>query len=155
MLQIKKERSKSPGYRAARIFRTSACLLDRELAVLGLCHGQIPYLVTLLENEGSTQDELAAHIRVNRAATARTLKGMEKAGLVTRKENPENRRQNLVYLTDKSKEVIEDVLAILDAHNNRMLNGFSKEEKALLLSLMDRVIDNVDSAIQEGCNDHG
>ncbi|QJB55091.1 MarR family transcriptional regulator [Pseudodesulfovibrio sp. zrk46] len=149
---FKETKKKSPSYRAARIFRTNACLLDKKLAALGLCHGQLPYLLGVATQAGQTQDELATSIRVHRAATARTLKGMEDAGLITRKENPENRRQKLVYPTDKANALIDDVLAILDEQNELMLKGFTTEEKIQLLTLMDRVLDNLDNAIKEGCN---
>lgn len=135
------------------MFRTSVCLIDRKIASLGLCHGQVPYLFSIVEEEGQTQDELAAHIRVNRAATARTLKSMEKAGLITRQPNPENRRQNLVYPTAKAKGLTDKVLAILDDHNDMMLTEFSTDEKMQLLSLMDRVIDNMDATLKEGCDE--
>lgn len=155
MVNFDELRRKSPGHRAARIFRSNAWLMDRKVSELGLCHGQLPYLVATLEKEGQTQDELATYIRVNRAATARTLKAMEKAGLVTRKENPENRRQKLVYPTAKAKTIINDVIGILDAHNAMMLDGFSDEERTTLFSLMDRVIDNLDKAVSEDSDDHG
>ena len=154
MTSFKDDRRKSPGYRAARIFRTNACLLDRQVSSLGLCHGQIPYLIAITEKEGQTQDELGASIRVTRAATARTLKGMEKAGLITRKENPDNRRQKLVYPTEQANNLMEKLHIILAAHNDLMLTGFSEEEKTQLFSLMDRLIDNVEDALKEGCNEH-
>ncbi|WP_319469108.1 MarR family winged helix-turn-helix transcriptional regulator [uncultured Pseudodesulfovibrio sp.] len=143
-MDFKKQRAASLGYRIARLFRMNSCRLDRWLAEFGLCHGQVPYLISITEKSGQTQDELAAQVHVHRAATARILKNMEAAGLVTRKENPENRRQNLVFPTDKSCALIGDVVDVLDIHNETLLKGFSDEERELLFSMMDRILENAE-----------
>lgn len=137
------------------LFRTNACMLEKRLSTIGIVYGQAPYVIATNENEGQTQDELAAQIRVNRAATARHLKAMEKADLIIRKENPNNRRQKLVYPTEKSKALVKDLLAILDEYNNSIFNGFSQEEKDILLSLMDRAMANTEALrCNGGRNEH-
>lgn len=147
MIDFKERRKSSLAYRVSLLYRLNTSLLERFLADFEYCPGQIPYIISTIEKEGQTQDELAALIRVNRAATARTLKKMEKAGLVVRKENPENRRQNLVYPTDKSKANLDDLLEILDQHNAIMFEGFSDEERQQAVGFMNRVISNVQRAV--------
>lgn len=154
MLPLQQEQSDSPGRRAALIFRTNALLLDRKMARLGLCSGQVPYIIALARREGWTQDELSVSVRVNRAATARTLKAMERSGLVTRRVNPENKRQKLVSPTNKAKAMVPELLEILNAHHEHMLAGFSTKDKRLLLTLMDRVIDNIEAMLHQGEDDH-
>lgn len=156
MRNYREERGGRLGFRISRIFRMNACLLDKKLAVLGLSVGQVPYINTTLEQEGQTQDDLAARVCVNRAATARTLKTMEKMGLITRKENPENRRQKLVYPTDKSRAVHGDLLAILDEYNELMFRDFSSDDKTTLIQLLDRVVNNIQDELDayEDTNDN-
>jgi DNA-binding MarR family transcriptional regulator len=157
MTDFKKIRSKSYSFRVAHLFKINACQLDRQLSKLDLCHGQVPYIAAIVEKDGQTQDELAGLILVHRAATARTLKNMEATGLVTRKVNPKNRRQKLVYATDKSRALVDDMLKILDAHNQTMFAGFSEEEKTMTLKLMDHAINNVQAVLDnpETDNDLG
>ncbi len=154
MTKFQKDRRESPGYRIARLSRVNACLLERKVAGMGLCGGQIPYIIAILEKGGQTQDELAASIHVNRAATARMLKNMENAGLITRTENLENRRQKLVWPTEKAEALVDDLLDVLTEHNDMLLAGFSREEKLHFLSLLDRVIVNVDRLLNKdgGCH---
>ncbi|CCH48248.1 MarR family winged helix-turn-helix transcriptional regulator [Pseudodesulfovibrio piezophilus] len=143
MIDFRKRRLDSLGFRVARLFRINGCLLEKKLAGSGLTMGQVPYIQITLEKGGQTQDQLAARACVNRAATARTLKTLEKLDFVVRKENPKNRRQKLVYPTDKAREVLPHLLGILDEHDDMMFNDFSTEEKELLLRLLDRVIGTV------------
>lgn len=154
MTKFRKERRESSGYRIARLFRKNSCLLERKVSGMGLCSGQIPYIMATIEKGGQTQDELAAHMYVNRAATARMLKNMEAAGFITRTENPENRRQNLVWPTKKAEAVVDDLLNVLIEHNKLILTGFSREEKLQFLNLLDRVIINIDTLLKNdgGCH---
>ncbi|MFA6810553.1 MAG: MarR family winged helix-turn-helix transcriptional regulator [Desulfoplanes sp.] len=155
MTKFQKERRESPGYRIARLFRKNACLLEQKVTRMGLCYGQIPYIMATVEKDGQTQDELAAHQHVNRAATARMLKNMEAAGFITRTENPDNRRQKLVWPTAKAEALADDLLEILIKHNEMILTGFSREEKMLFLSLLDRVVVNVDTLLENNGRCHG
>lgn len=150
MIDFREKRHESLGFRVSLLFRTNACLLEKRLSTIGIVYGQAPYVIATNENEGQTQDELAARLRVNRAATARHLKAMEKAGLIIRQENPDNRRQKLVYPTEKSKALVEELLTILDDYNAAILTGFSQEEKDTLLSLMDRAIANTETMRCDG-----
>ena len=154
MTIFQKERRESSGYRIARLFRKNSCLLERKVSVMGLCSGQIPYIMATIEKGGQTQDELAAHMHVNRAATARTLKNMETAGFITRTENPDNRRQNLVWPTEKAEALLDDLLDVLIEHNEMIMTGFSREEKLQFLSLLDRVLVNMDTLLKNdgGCH---
>jgi len=149
MSRFEKGRRVSLGFRVGRISRLNACLLERKVAALGLCFGQIPYILSTVEYGEQTQDEIAAQLQVNRAATARTLKNMEEAGLVTREENPENRRQKLVRPTERSEALVNGLQDILKEHNDVLLAGFSAEEKAQLLNLLDRVIENGETMLKE------
>jgi len=143
MLDSAKRRSVSLGYRIARLWRLNGCLLDGWLTDLSMSVGQIPYIMSTIEKEGQTQDELSTEIRVDRAATARTLKSMEKSGLIEREQNPKNRRQKLVYPTTKGKARYDKLIPLLDHHNEVMFRGFSDDERKTAIALMDRVIANV------------
>lgn len=155
MKNYSSQRKESLSYRVCRLFRLSSCILDRRLASLGLWHGQVPYIITLVEEEGRTQNELAGIIRVNRAATARILKNMEAAGLVRREENPQNRREKLVYPTDKSRALADQLVAILDSYNEDIFEGFTDEERGVVLKLMDRALNNAQAVADGGGTHHG
>lgn len=142
-------RTTSLGYKISRLFRLNGCILDSWLNEHGICSGQIPYIMTTVEREGQTQDQLSASIRVCPAATARMLKSMESSCLVRREENPNNRRQKFVYPTNKAKQLYATLIPLLDRHNQVMLKGFSKDEKTLAKSMLDRIYANVQNELKE------
>lgn len=150
MSKFEKERAVSAGYRIARLFRMNACLLERKVAPLGICYGQVPYILSIVEKGELTQDDLACMLHVNPAATARTLKNMENGGFITREPNPENRRQNLVRPTEMAVNIANELHDILLVHNGLMMEGFSAEEKGQLFDLLDRVIVNGEGMLNHG-----
>ena len=146
METIKERKAKSMGYRAARLHRLHMLVLDGLLAELGLPQvrsGTVPFLSAVLCHGGKTQDELAAWVSVSGACTARALSVLEEADLVTRDENPDNRRQKLVYPTDKAKRLEAAFQDVLERNNTVMLDGFSDEERSQALDYMDRMIANL------------
>jgi len=155
MTKFQNERRESFSSRIARLFRKNSCLLERKISGMGLCYGQIPYIMAIVDKGGQTQDALAAHRHVNRAATARMLKTMETAGFITRAENPKNRRQKLVWPTQKAEALVDDLLDVLVEHNDMILAGFSRQEKLQFLSMLDRVIVNVDTLLENNGACHG
>ncbi len=75
--------------------------------------------------------------------TVVALKGLEKAGLITRKKTTEDRRKTFIYLTPHAKR-LELVLAPMNAEIHEIATkGMTDEEVEQLQSLMRRVIDNL------------
>lgn len=147
MDKLKKRRMTSPGYRVSRLARLNFALIDHWAEYLGISHGQVGYMCELLHREGRTQDEIAEAVGVNRSATARALALLERKKLVRRRENPENRRQKLVYPTEKARMLEKSFFDVLDRNNAVLFGGFTEEEKAAGLALFDRMIANVESAL--------
>jgi DNA-binding MarR family transcriptional regulator len=137
----------SGGYRIGMMSRLQAALLERRLRGHGVAAGQLPYLMEALCKPGQTQDEMAARVGVGSAATARALHALERDGLVTRAENPDNRRQKLVTPTGRARELEAPLRAVLDGHDQMLFKDFSPRERAQALELMDRMAHNLRAAL--------
>jgi len=59
-----------------------------------------------------------------------------------REENSDNRRQKLVFPTDKANEIRENLHNELKSANEAMLDGLDEKEKKQLMQLMTKVIDS-------------
>ena len=85
------------------LMRQLNLFFGHELSDVEITASELMYLSQLYNRDGLTQEEMAAVITVDKAATTRTIQGMEKKGLVRREAHEENYRANRVYLTDKAK----------------------------------------------------
>ncbi|GFM35845.1 MarR family winged helix-turn-helix transcriptional regulator [Desulfovibrio psychrotolerans] len=137
------ERRVSFGYRIGQLHRLAAQHIRRNLAPLGIEQGQVPFLAELFHEEGQTQEMLAARLHIDKGVTARTLARLEEAGLVLRRQNPANRRQKLVYLAESMRSRREEFFAPLHRLTEELAQGFSEEERAATLALLDRMIGNL------------
>lgn len=142
----------SAGYRIGLLYRLQSSLLERRLEKYGICVGQLPYLKEILDRPGLHQGELSQRAGVCRSATARQLATLERNGFIRREENPKNRRQKLVYPTEKAAEMDVPLGNLLAEYNESLFQGFSNRERTMLLGLMDRLRDNIEIAISEWDN---
>lgn len=78
--------------------------LNRELNKTNITATELMYLGSLYKQDGLTQDDLAKEYCIDKAATARTIQGMEKKGLVNRVSDDIDKRAKRVFLTPKSTE---------------------------------------------------
>ena len=85
------------------LMRQLTLFFGHELSDVEITASELMYLSQLYNRDGLTQEEMAAVITVDKAATTRTIQGMEKKGLVRREAHEENYRAKRVYLTDKAK----------------------------------------------------
>ncbi|MGE4291327.1 MAG: MarR family winged helix-turn-helix transcriptional regulator [Desulfovibrio sp.] len=146
---LTESRTGSAGYRIGRLFRANAKLGDRLFSSIGITRGQVPVFMEALHEPGRSQQELARTLHIDAAAITRALHPLEAKGLVRREENVQCRRDKCVYPTPEAEELLPDLLAVLDRHNEMLLRGFSPQERDMALEMLDRLVDNVETALGE------
>ena len=77
------------------------------------------------------------------------LARMEAAGLVTRRESPQDRRQVLVGLTDLARGLEEKYQEVSEAMNQLFYRGLTQADANLLDGLLDRILANLECCEQE------
>ena len=93
-----------------------------------LTSSDVLYLALLYEQDGRTQDEMAEAYTVDRAATTRSLQGLEKKGLVRREVDTFDRRIRRVYLTEKAMQYRAAIRRMADDLADALFEGMSEEE---------------------------
>ena len=103
------------------------------------------HVLLYLQRHGgqALQHELADFLRVKPSTAGGVLDRMEEKGLVRRSVSGADARRRLITLTDKGAE--QQALfqqSFLDAEE-AMVRGFTAQEREALLSLLERVIQNL------------
>lgn len=112
---------------------------SERLKDLGICGGQVPYLLRLCRCPGITQEELAQALYVNKSTAARAIAHLEKAGYVERRTLEEDRRCMALYPTVQAMEVIPRVREVIRDWNDYLLEELTPDERETLLTLMEKV----------------
>jgi len=82
---------------------------------------------------------LAQRAGVQKSQMSRTAAALEGRGLITRKDNPKDKRSSLLTLTDDGKRIASEVLAVSHERNRRMLAYLDQAEREQLMALMEKV----------------
>ncbi len=143
-MPYRKGRPVSFGYRIGLLARLQSQLWTPRVEALGLPYAGIPVMAELyFLGREATQDELVTRLVLDKAAVARTLGKLEECSLISRRINPENRRQKLVSLTEKGRALKNKLYEQLKIMSDSLVEGFSLEEQTLALQLLDRMIANI------------
>lgn len=131
------------------LHRLGMASLSGPIEALGIPRGQLGFLMYILQNEGIIQESLTRKLYIDRAATARAMRDMERTGLIRRETDPKDRRRKRVFPTRKAKALHVDLLDILNRHNNTLFRGFSEEERTQTLTILDRLVNNLRNTVEE------
>ena len=131
------------GLHLTKVSRTVSRAFDDALAGAG---GSLPVwlvLISLKSGQLASQRELADAVGIQGATLTHHLNAMESAGLVTRRRDPENRRQHLVELTPDGDALFQRMRATAVAFDERLRTGLTQSEVGQLETLLTRLGENV------------
>ena len=101
------------------------------------------YLDDAMHNLGEMFDYAQNACHIEPATLTSLLSGMEKKGLILRKNENGNRRSLYVYLTLKGQEMAQEVDFHFQAIEETALAGFNPEEKELLTAFLSKINKNM------------
>ena len=110
--------------------------VDRALRELGLYCGQDTLLLLLAQEEGLTQVQLAQRMCCEPQTINKTLRRMQKAGLVERRSDPDDGRLTRVYLTRQGRTLVQPIQEIVSRCEQRLTAGLTCEERLLVRRLL-------------------
>ncbi len=126
-----------------RAFHAQRKYLRSYLGEIGLGTGQ-PKILRYLDCYGPCrQKDLAEYFEIDRAAVSRMLDSLEKGGFVTHRADENNRRADLVELTEKGRQANQTWLGHCRELEDVFLAGFSQEEKDQFAEYLARAYQNL------------
>lgn len=114
--------------------------------------GQIPLIFIINNNPGISQKELAEKVFVSPSTVAIMLKRMEKAGLIKKEQDENDRRYYHVYLTEKAQNIAEKIFKQLKEFESQSFRNFTDEEIQNLEFLLKKILVNLEEIKDERDN---
>ena len=105
----------------------------------GLSLSQFDVLATLGRDEGITQQELARRLLVTKGNVCGLIDRMETAGWVARRPDPDDRRANRLFLTDRGRVLLSETVPDHVAAVKEMLAPLGAADLQSLYQLLDRL----------------
>ena len=124
----------------AQIARFHFLISQQGLEKMELYPGQPQMLLTLYKNDGRSQRELSESLMIKR---------LEKTGFVERKDDKNDQRISRIFLTEKGKNICENLKEMHAEIEKKCFYNFTLEEKILLRRFLIQVRDNLNDVYKE------
>lgn len=131
------------GFLLSDVTRTMTRTFSARIAAHGVGMGIFVFLRILWEEDGLTQNDLAARARMRGPSAAAALHELERRGFIWRKSDPHDRRKIRVILSAEGRKLYNVVMPVIETTNQAMLAGFSAGEQAALKRMLHRMRRNL------------
>ena len=135
----------TPGHLISLAARGFARLSEARLKPLGFGVGHLPVLVALQTGLANTQRDLANFAQIQQPPMAQMLTRMERDGLIRRTPDPDDGRSSRIALTKLALTRLPKAIATLFRGNRDAMAGFTNDEIAQFVTMLERVIANLGS----------
>jgi DNA-binding MarR family transcriptional regulator len=123
--------------------RGLARALQMRLTEHSVSYGHWTFLRILWEEEGLTQRELSARVGVMEPTTFAALKAMAQRGYVTRRRNPQSRKEMQVFLTPQGRALQAKLVPLAEEVNDVALRGVGAGDIAATRRTLLTLINNL------------
>ena len=129
-------------YTAARLITQAYTPI---LNTLGITYPQYLVLMVLWEKDSQPVNDIAHRLLLETNTVTPLLQRMEKLGIVTRKKGEQDKRQQIVSLTEKGKEMEEEAYKIIPARMGNKLKAcpFNLNDLEKFANELDNIINTL------------
>ena len=122
-----------------KIAREAEKLVLLSLRAEGVGTAEIDLIHALRHNPGVTQAKLAELLHADKAAIARRTKNLESKGYLVWKDDPNDRRSQLLYPTAQAETLKASKAEIESSFYEYLTSALTEEEQATFAALLDRL----------------
>jgi DNA-binding MarR family transcriptional regulator len=115
-------------FNLGRVMRRVSDHYEQRLAPFNLTPPQFFVLAALWLGDGIGMSELGSRVHLDSSTLTGIIDRMERNGYVERRQNPEDRRSVLLFLTDKAREAGPRIMQFAEELDAAVRSAFSKED---------------------------
>lgn len=134
---------RSVGYLLRDCYRSFSRALEARIKPRGIGLGQWYFLRELWEEDGLAQGDLSWRVGMTAPTTVVAIRRMVEDGLVVRKQDEADRRKVRIHLTQRGRQLRDELLPLAFEVNSIATEGFSKTEIRQFRSYVDRMKKNL------------
>lgn len=141
------------GFMVNRTAKTIVKAMDTELRKkVGITFGQWKVIVMLSNQNGLTQKEIADRLDLEGPTLIPIIDKMEKEGFVIRKVDPADRRNNRIYLTEKSSALWTKMVECALKIRQVSIREISEEDVVFMISILEKIRNNIKLEFDIDCS---
>jgi DNA-binding MarR family transcriptional regulator len=121
--------------------RLMADLHVEALAPFDIHARDLGVLLAIERSEPASQQQVADSLGVDRTTMVAIIDALEAKGIIVRRPDPEDRRRNVVELTQDGQTLLRQATAASDLAEAELLAPLSRQEGEQLRTLLARILD--------------
>lgn len=123
------------GYTLSKISQKMNTEFTKKLAEYNIDSRDYGALSIVYNTSKLSQRQIGEKMVVDRTTMVQLIDSLEKKELITRESNPNDRRQNLIVLTDIGKVIVEKMWVKLEQVEKEIIQSLSPLQKEILASI--------------------
>jgi DNA-binding MarR family transcriptional regulator len=123
------------GSLVSTVSRGYLIFLFQEIEKYGIHGGQFQFLRSLSKKDSISQEELANIYHNHQSTIARALRKLEDTGMVARNVDENNRRKNIITITEKGRKIVDNI-RLMDEKWENNIKSLTVDEKNKLKELL-------------------
>lgn len=104
-----------------------------------------PFLSSLFNEDGVSQEYLSSKLLLDKASTTRSLQSLIDKGYIKKKKDENDKRINRIFLTEKSKSIEKEIKARLENWNDILTSDLNESEKEMAYLVLNKMVNNLNS----------
>lgn len=135
---------KSIGRLMSILHRQAQIYINHTLKDYNITSAEHFFLLYLWKNDGASQDEMSVYLYIDKAATTRAIKSLEEKGYVKRSKDNIDKRFNRVYLSQKAKLSMDDIVKRICQWSVFLTEDLDEDSKEYIYSILENMVDKVE-----------
>ncbi len=127
-------------FKFGKVYRSVQRYYETNLLSYGLTPVQFFTMNILNSHDGMKFKDLATALSIEGATLSGIIDRMERAGFLTRRADPDDRRSILLFLTENGKQVGPIVKELGEKLDTHIRDQFEEQEFATFLQVLDRMM---------------
>ncbi len=126
----------------------SSRIFNQAVKNVGLTRTQWMVVYRLYIEGERSQTEIARSLSIAKPPLGKVIDLLEKDGWLTRKQNPKDRRENLISLTKKVEPLIDPLKRTVTDISRQALKGTTPQQQETFVRVLEQIISNMRKSLE-------
>ncbi len=136
------------GTRIAAVYELQAEWMEPKLVELGISWATFQLLTTVANaGDSASQIEVARRLGVTAATLSESVQNHVERGLLTQSHSSKDKRVRVLRLTPRSEQIVRSIRDLVYESDEAMTRGVHPNELTVAAKVLDRVMQNLESAL--------
>jgi DNA-binding MarR family transcriptional regulator len=122
-----------------KIARDASRYTLKKMKAEGVGSGEFDFIHMVRHNPGITQAQIREELHIDKGAAARRTASLEAKGYLVRKNNPDDKRSQCLFATEKAEELKNSKAALEANFYEWLTDGIDEKEAAGFLKVLNKL----------------